>query len=92
MLNTRMNRIPVKKVGSEKPMKASVLAIWSKTEYGRVAENTPTGSAINSARICDEPITNSVAGRRCQISRSTSTRLTNENPQSPCSIATSQRR
>ncbi len=29
---TRMNRRPVKKVGSEKPMKAKVLAIWSKTE------------------------------------------------------------
>jgi len=32
MLNSRMNRMPVKNVGSEKPMKASVLAIWSKTE------------------------------------------------------------
>ena len=26
--------MPVKKVGSEKPMKANVLAIWSKIEYG----------------------------------------------------------
>ena len=32
MLKTRMNSRPVKKVGSEKPMKASVLAIWSKSE------------------------------------------------------------
>ena len=29
--------MPVKKVGSEKPTKASVLAIWSNSEYGRVA-------------------------------------------------------
>jgi hypothetical protein len=29
MLNTRMNRMPVKKVGSEKPTKASVLAMRS---------------------------------------------------------------
>ena len=28
----RMNKSPVKKVGNEKPMKASVLAIWSKIE------------------------------------------------------------
>ena len=32
MLNNRMNSSPVKKVGSEKPMKAKVLAIWSKSE------------------------------------------------------------
>ena len=31
-LNTRMNSSPVKKVGSEKPTKASVLEIWSKIE------------------------------------------------------------
>ena len=29
--------MPVKNVGSEKPTKASVFAIWSKIEYGRVA-------------------------------------------------------
>ncbi|MEY9249188.1 hypothetical protein ABH989_001331 [Bradyrhizobium ottawaense] len=28
----RMNRMPVKNVGSEKPTKASVLAIWSNSE------------------------------------------------------------
>ena len=33
-----MSSRPVKKVGSEKPTKASVVAIWSKSEYGRVAE------------------------------------------------------
>ena len=32
MLNSRIASSPVKKVGSEKPMKASVLAIWSKIE------------------------------------------------------------
>ena len=32
MLNTRMNRIPVKKVGNEKPINAKVLATWSNTE------------------------------------------------------------
>jgi hypothetical protein len=32
MLNTRMNKMPVKKVGREKPTNASVLAIWSKIE------------------------------------------------------------
>jgi hypothetical protein len=32
MLKSKMNRRPVKKVGSEKPTKASVLATWSKTE------------------------------------------------------------
>jgi hypothetical protein len=47
----------VKKVGSEKPMKASVLAIWSKIEYGLVAAKTPTGIAIESASSCAEPIT-----------------------------------
>jgi hypothetical protein len=30
--NSRMNRMPVKKVGSEKPTKASVLATWSNNE------------------------------------------------------------
>jgi hypothetical protein len=32
MLKTRMNSRPVKNVGREKPMNASVLAIWSKIE------------------------------------------------------------
>ena len=32
MLNSRMNTRPVKKVGSEKPISANVLAIWSKIE------------------------------------------------------------
>jgi hypothetical protein len=35
---TRISRIPVKKVGSEKPTKANVLAARSNHEYGRVAE------------------------------------------------------
>jgi hypothetical protein len=32
MLKIRMKRIPVKKVGSEKPISAAELAIWSKIE------------------------------------------------------------
>ena len=32
MLNSRMNTMPVKNVGSEKPINANVLAIWSKIE------------------------------------------------------------
>ena len=38
MLNKRMNRSPVKNVGSENPMNANVVAAWSKIEYGRKAE------------------------------------------------------
>ena len=32
MLKSRMKRMPVKNVGSEKPTKASVFATWSKIE------------------------------------------------------------
>ena len=32
MLNSRMSTMPVKNVGSEKPIKANVLATWSKIE------------------------------------------------------------
>jgi hypothetical protein len=32
MLNRMISSRPVKKVGSEKPMKASVLAIWSNSD------------------------------------------------------------
>jgi hypothetical protein len=32
MLKNRMKRRPVKKVGREKPMKAKVVVIWSKSE------------------------------------------------------------
>jgi hypothetical protein len=88
----RMSRMPVKKVGSEKPTKASVLAMRSNHEYGLTAEMMPTGSATARARSCDMPITAKVTGTRCMISVSTSTRLMNEKPQSPCTIATSQRR
>ena len=84
--------MPVKKVGSEKPMKASVLAIWSKSEYGRVAAYTPTGSAMSSASTCEEPMISSVTGMRCRISVSTSTRLAKEKPQLPCTIEPTQRR
>ena len=52
----------------------------------------PTGRAIISASTCEAPITASVTGTRCRISVSTSTRLMNEKPQSPWSIATSQRK
>ena len=68
-----------------------MLAIWSKMEYGRVAANTPMGSATRRARTWEEPMTNSVVGSRCRMSWSTSTRLTNENPQSPRSIEVSHR-
>ena len=90
-LKTRMNTSPVKKVGSENPTKASVVVIWSKTEYGRSAEYVPIGSATSRPRICALPRTKSEVGSLCNISVSTSTRLTNEKPQSPCSIAPSQR-
>ena len=36
--NSRISSRPVKKVGSEKPTKASVLAMRSNHEYGRAAE------------------------------------------------------
>ena len=91
-LNTRISSSPVKNVGSEKPTKASVFAIWSNTEYGRSAASTPTGTATRIASNCAAPITAMVTGSRCRISRSTSIRLTNENPQSPCSMASSQRK
>ena len=71
-------------------MNASVFATWSNSEYGRSAANTPTGAAITIASTCAAPITASVTGTRCRISVSTLTRLTKENPQSPCSIASNQ--
>jgi hypothetical protein len=52
----------------------------------------PIGTATSSARSCEEPMTKSVVGTRSRISRSTSTRLAKEKPQSPCAIAASQRR
>jgi len=52
----------------------------------------PTGSAISSATTCEAPITASFTGTRPRISLSTSTRLMKEKPQSPCSIASSQRK
>ena len=68
-----------------------MLATRSNHEYGLTAEMMPTGSATASASSCDAPITASVTGTRCAISVSTSTRLMNEKPQSPCTIAASQR-
>jgi len=50
----------------------------------------PTGSAMASASNCEAPMTASVTGTRCRISVSTSTRLMNEKPHSPRSIAASQ--
>ncbi len=52
----------------------------------------PTGKAISRARTWEEPMTKIVVGRRCSIRVSTSTRLTNEKPHSPCSIAANQRK
>ena len=91
MLNNRMNRRPVKNVGSEKPMNANVVAAWSNNEYGRNAERVPIGTATTIARTSAEPRTTIVTGSRCRISVSTLTRLTNEKPQSPRTIATTQR-
>ena len=86
-----MKRRPVKKVGSEKPMKASVVAIWSKIEYGRTADSVPMGSAIRMPSSWAEPSTKSVVGSRWRISVSTLTRLAKEKPQSPRSIEENQR-
>src|SRR5438034_4346808 len=44
------------------------------------------GTAIMIARSCAEPRTTRVTGRRWRMSVFTSTRLTNENPQSPRSM------
>ena len=81
----------MKKVGSEKPMKASVVAIWSKIEYGRTADIVPIGSATRIASSWAEPSTKSVVGSRCRMSVSTFTRLANEKPQSPRIIELNQR-
>src|SRR5438445_433883 len=45
------------------------------------------GSAIRMATTWAVPSTNRLVGSRCQMSVETFTRLTNENPQSPCSTA-----
>ena len=90
MLNSRIISSPVKNVGSEKPMKATVLAVWSNSEYGRAAASTPTGIATATASNWDAPMTASVTGRRCRMRLSTSMRLVKENPQFPCSMASSQ--
>ena len=81
----------MKKVGREKPRKAPVVAIWSKSEYGRVAEMTPMGMAMRRPRSCAEPMTRMVVGSRCRMSWSTLTRLTNEKPQSPFIMEVNQR-
>jgi len=90
-LKTRMKQSPVKKVGSENPMKASVVVSWSKTEYGRSAEYVPIGSATSRPRICALPRTKSES-QALEDQRVHVTRLTNEKPQSPCSIAPSSAR
>src|SRR4029453_18156841 len=46
MLNSRMKRRPVKKVGREKPRNATVVAAWSKIEHGRSAAQS--GWRLNS--------------------------------------------
>ena len=81
----------MKKVGSENPMKASVVVNWSKNEYGRMAEYTPIGSATRRPRSWAEPRIKSEVGSRCQIRVTTSMRLTKENPQSPRSMDVNQR-
>jgi hypothetical protein len=68
-----------------------VVAIWSNSEYGRSAQYVPIGSAIRRLSSCAEPSTNSEVGSRWRMSVSTFTRLANEKPQSPCTIATAQR-
>ncbi len=77
-LNTMMNKRPVKNVGRENPMKANVVAIWSKTEYCFTADSTPIGTASATATRYDDPTTHRSVGRRWRISRSTGTRLANE--------------
>ena len=37
----------MKKVGTEKPMKANVVAMWSKKEYCLTADRMPIGMAMH---------------------------------------------
>ena len=77
----------MKKVGSEKPTKASVVAIRSNQRVRPRRRVDADRQGDRSASTCEAPITASVTGTRCQISLSTSTRLMNEKPQSPCIMA-----
>ena len=82
----------MKKVGSEKPMKASVVAIWSKNEYGRTRGSRCRPAGRPGGRGAGpSPSTKSVVGSRCMIRVSTLMRLTKEKPQSPRSMELNQR-
>ena len=91
--NSRISRRPVKKVGSEKPMKASVLAMLVEQRIrARRRDRCPPAARSAAPAPATSRSPASVVGRRCRISVSTLMRLANEKPQSPCSIAASQRR
>ena len=50
-LKTTMRAVPVKKVGTENPTMVMKVPAWSKTEYCRQAEKTPTGTAMRMATM-----------------------------------------
>jgi hypothetical protein len=88
-LRMMINNRPVKNVGTEKPMNANVVAMWSKTEYCLTADRMPIGMAITRLHRYATPTTARVLGMRSLISSQTGMRLPKENPQSPWASASS---
>src|ERR1700687_4533774 len=82
-LRKMISSSPVKKVGTEKPTKANVVAMWSKMEYCLIADKMPIGSASDRLKRYATPTTARVLGTRSLIRSQTGIRLPNENPQSP---------
>src|ERR1700680_1769731 len=66
-LSTMISSKPVKNVGTEKPMKANVVAMWSNQEYCLIAERIPMGRAMSRLTRYAIPTTARVLGIRSLI-------------------------
>ena len=86
--NTRISRMPIRKVGSETPSSESVMNTWLRKLPRRSAEYTPIGMPISSARSAATSASSSVAGKRSPIRRETLAPWRRLRPNSPCAALT----
>src|SRR5437879_2998766 len=83
MAGMTISSVASQKFGTESPRMAVLRAKKSASESWRVAEITPTGSAMARAKVSAKPASVSVTGSRWPISSSTGRRVHSDSPRSP---------
>ncbi len=86
--NTRISRMPIRKVGKDTPNSEIVMKTWLRKVPRLSAAYTPMGMPTSSASTAATMDSSSVAGKRSAIRRETLAPWRRLRPNSPCAALT----